>query len=216
MKKILIGVVALSAVAFAGEGTNIYLKAGVDISGKFQKTEVGGTKLNEATNDKGGFEFGVEATREILPNFELGLGVSYQDHGKPEKNRDTIGEQGTYEFGNSGYKSLPVYLTAKYNLPLESNVKPYLKADFGYSFNFDEKDIEGYKVGGNKLTGLSSSIDNGIYYGIGGGVEYKNFVVELMYKANTTDVKYNFQGFPERYKKSYDYTRTTLSVGYKF
>lgn len=204
MKKILLGMVILSFSAMAAEETNLYLKTGLDISGKFEKVELGkGNYVNKSEDDKGGFEFTAEATREFYPNLELGLGLSYQDHGRPEgvsSNRTWI--------QNTGYKSLPVYAVAKYNIPLESNIKPYLKADLGYSFNFDEKELKADR-------NMKTSIDNGLYYGLGAGAEYNNFVVELMYKVNKADVQYKVGGQTSP-KFDYDYSRTTLSVGYKF
>lgn len=205
MKKVLLGLAILSFSAMATEGTNLYLKTGVDISGKFEKKELGnGSYPNKSENDKGGFELTAEATREFYPNLELGLGLSYQDHGRPE-----AGRLGGKEAQNTGYKSLPIYAVAKYNIPLESNVKPYLKADFGYSFNFDEKDLKGDRER------IKTSIDDGLYYGLGGGVEYNNFIVELMYKVNKAEIQYKAKGNTSP-KFDYDYSRTTLSVGYKF
>ena len=53
-----------------------------------------------------------------------------------------------------------------------------------------------------------------MYYGIGAGAEYNNFVVDLMYKVNRAEIKVNDEG--DRIKKDLDYSRVTLSVGYKF
>ncbi|MEF2601160.1 MAG: porin family protein [Fusobacterium mortiferum] len=205
MKKVLLGLAVVSSMAMAGEGTNLYLKTGLDISGKFDKVESQGVTYNKAENDRLGFDLTAEVTREFYPNLELGLGLSYQDHGKPEN----ISIEGEI-IKNTGYKSLPIYAVAKYNIPLESNIKPYLKADLGYSFNFDEKDL---KVDGQ--WSAKSSVDNGLYYGLGAGAEYNNFVVELMYKVNRADVQYDSPN-GKTPKKDYDYSRTTLSVGYRF
>ena len=135
MKKVLLGLAVVSSMAMAGEGTNLYLKTGLDISGKFDKVEVAsGQSLNKSESDRLGFDLTTEVTKEFYPNLELGLGLSYQDHGRPE-----AGKVGNYKFQNTGYKSLPIYGVAKYNIPMEGNIKPYLKADLGYSFNFDER-----------------------------------------------------------------------------
>lgn len=55
---------------------------------------------------------------------------------------------------------------------------------------------------------------NGLYYGIGAGAEYNNFVVDLMYKVNRAEMKAEVDG--KRIKKDLDYSRITLSVGYRF
>lgn len=213
MKNILIGMVAMSCVALAGEGTNLYLSTGIDISGKFEEAKVSNGKqsqnLNKHDSEKSGFELTAEVTKEMVPNLELGLGLSYQDHDRPEalhvsKEKVTI--------KNTGYKSMPLYLVGKYNIPVESNVKPYLKANLGYSFNFGEKDLS-LKEEKDSLK-VGTSIDNGLYYGVGAGIEYNNFIVELMYKANQADIEYKHSGV--KLKDSYDYSRTTLSFGYKF
>lgn len=206
MKKILLGLMIISASAIATENMNIYLKTGLDISGKFDKKEVvPGQYTNKSTSEDSGFEFSTEITREFYPNLELGLGFSYQDHSKPESIIDF--EQGKIQ--NTGYDSFPVYAIAKYNIPIESKIKPYVKADFGYSFNFNEKDL---KAGEERI---KTSIDNGIYYGIGAGAEYNNFIVELVYKVNKADIQYEIDGIKTP-KQDYNYSRTTLSIGYKF
>ena len=204
MKKVLLGLAILSFSAMAAEGTNLYLKTGVDISGKFDKVKVIGENVNKSESDRLGFDLTAEVTREFYPNLELGLGLSYQDHGRPES-VNLNGEK----VQNTEYKSLPIYALVKYNIPLESNIKPYLKADLGYSFNFGEKDLK------TSHTSINTSIDNGLYYGLGAGVEYNNFVVELMYKVNRADVQYDVNGIKTS-SRDYDYSRTTLSVGYRF
>lgn len=204
MKKVLLGLAVISSMAMAAEGTNLYLKTGADISGKFDKVKVGKEFANKSESDRLGFDLTAEVTKEVYPNLELGLGLSYQDHGRPE----SVNHQGE-KIQNTGYKSLPIYGVVKYNLPLESNIKPYLKADLGYSFNFDEKDLKTSNLS------INSSIDNGLYYGLGAGAEYNNFVVELMYKVNRADVQYNGDG-EKSPKFDYDYLRTTLSIGYRF
>ena len=204
MKKVLLGLAVISSMAMAAEGTNLYLKTGADISGKFDKVNILGENANKSESDRLGFDLTAEVTREVYPNLELGLGLSYQDHGRPESVNHQ-GEKGQ----NTGYKSLPIYGVVKYNLPLESNIKPYLKADLGYSFNFAEKDLKTSNLS------INSSIDNGLYYGLGAGAEYNNFIVELMYKVNRADVQYN--GDRKKSPKfDYDYSRTTLSIGYRF
>ena len=204
MKKVLLGLAVISSMAMAAEGTNLYLKTGADISGKFDKVNILGENANKSESDRLGFDLTAEVTKEVYPNLELGLGLSYQDHGRPE----SVNHQGE-KIQNTGYKSLPIYGVVKYNIPLESNIKPYLKADLGYSFNFDEKDLKTSNLS------INSSIDNGLYYGLGAGAEYNNFVVELMYKVNRADVQYNGDG-EKSPKFDYDYSRTTLSIGYRF
>ncbi len=213
MKKILLGLAALSCVSLAAEGTNVYLKAGADMLQRFDKVKVEGEKINKDKGDDFGYELTVEVMREVYPNFELGLGLSYQDHGDPKSVN-----QGGFKIEVPGFKSVPLYITAKYNIPVEGNIKPYLKADLGYSFNSDNGNL--------KLTGVLprsspdslsflTKIENGMYYGIGAGAEYNNFVIDLMYKVNKAKVEIS-NGYDGRIKDDLDYSRVTLSVGYKF
>lgn len=228
MKKLIIGtLVALSATSvLAQEKTNLYLKAGVDISSKYSSTELQGGKVNGGKTKNSGTEFVIEATRFVTPSFELGAGVGYQIHGKPdkassliEKNSFNKGDKLTVE--NTSYRSIPLYVTGKYNFSY-GNIKPYIKSDLGYSFNFNNKDLK-YKLKShdekanpsNDNGKVHTNVENGLYFGIGTGIEYNNFVVELSYKINKAKMTYN-EKYLGKHKKKYDYSRTTLSVGYKF
>ena len=210
MKKVLLGLAVVSSIAMAEEGINLYLKTGIDISGKFKNDSIHGEVSNRAADGDGGFEFAIEGTREVYPNLELGLGIALQDHGKPDKVSLSYNQE-FQTIKNTGYKSVPLYAVAKYNIPLETSVKPYLKADLGYSYNFGEEYVREMFDGSIAKT----SVDNGLYYGLGAGIEYNNFLIELMHKVNKADINYSFNN-GEKLKKNYDYSRTTLSVGYKF
>lgn len=212
MKKVLLGLAVVSSIAMAEEGINLYLKTGIDISGKFKNDSIHGEVSNRAADGDGGFEFAIEGTREVYPNLELGLGIALQDHGKPDKVSLSYNQE-FQTIKNTGYKSVPLYAVAKYNIPLETSVKPYLKADLGYSYNFGESDIT---IMGKNNERVGTSLDNtGLYYGLGAGIEYNNFLFEVMHKVNKADINYSFND-GEKLKKNYDYSRTTLSVGYKF
>lgn len=208
MKKILLGLAALSCVSLAAEGTNVYLKAGADMLQRFDKVKVEGEKVNKDKGDDFGYELTVEVMREVYPNLELGLGLSYQEHGDPKSVK-----QEDFKIEVPGFKSVPLYITAKYNIPVEGNIKPYLKADLGYSFNSDNGNLKIADESGEAET-LLTKVENGMYYGIGAGAEYNNFVIDLMYKINKTKGEVELYG--ERIKKDLDYSRVTLSVGYKF
>ncbi len=214
-KKVLLGLAALSCVSLAAEGTNVYLKAGADMLQRFDEVKYAGKKLNKDDGDDFGYELTVEVMREVYPNFELGLGLSYQDHGDPKKNTNKNWQNEGYDMTSEipGFKSVPLYVTAKYNFPVEGNIKPYLKADLGYSFNSDNGDIKVWDTEGDSFK-YFTKVENGLYYGIGAGAEYNNFVVDLMYKVNRAEMKAEVDG--KRIKKDLDYSRITLSVGYRF
>lgn len=238
MKKILFGLFALSCVSMASE-TNFYFRTGADFGGKFEVIKDEWENYTKKDADDFAWEVAVEVTKEIYPNFELGLGVAYQDHGKPKKlveveNSNTI-DYDVDEYEMCGYTSIPLYLTAKYNFKAINNFIPYIKANIGYSFNDSDDDFKSHTVKYNSATNLpvkdpyienpfdtkdKVKIKNGLYCGIGGGFEYNNFTMDLMYQLNKAKAEINF--FDEedntnyKVKDDFDYSRFTLSVGYKF
>lgn len=223
MKKVLFGLFALSTVAMAAE-TNLYLRAGTDLYGKYDVISVEGYDVSDEDLDEFSYEFAVEATREIYPNLEVGLGLAYQKHGDPETYSvsDSDDESSwTTKYEMPGYTSIPLYLTAKYNFNAINNFVPYIKANLGYSFNDEDGDAKGIDNDtkyGHDVWGYDVKIDDGLYYAIGAGFEYNNFTMDLMYQVNEADVEITDKEYPEdgTLKTDYDYSRVTLSFGYKF
>ena len=214
MKKVLLGLVALSAVSFAAQG-DTYLNArfGGDLGASYTKHKIEDTNVLSNKTDGFGGELALEGYKSITDNFDLGLGLAYQFHA--DRKTQEVSEAGnTGEISGAEYNSLPIYLTAKYNFNLNSKIKPYLKANLGYSFNFGESDLEAKGTGVNAGDDEKTSIDveNGLYWAVGGGVEYKNFTVDLMYAVTKAEATANdFYG-----KEDNDYGRVVLSAGYRF
>ena len=119
------------------------------------------------------------------------------------------------------YDSIPLYITAKYEYPLKNNLIVYVKGNIGYSFNLEKDNIE-LRTKGNmplgvnakkqkeKVTSIDTDIDNGLYYAVGGGIQYKNFFTDLMFQKTFADIE------RKGTKDSLDYSRVTLGVGYTF
>ena len=128
---------------------------------------------------------------EVTPGLEVGAGTAYQWH-KKVKARNSADEN--YE----NYNSVPVYGTAKYTFATPTTVKPYVKGDLGYSAN--NGNIDDYKA------------KNGLYYGVGAGVNYNNFNAEVMYKENQGQYKNDNTGD----KTDANYKRVSVGVGYNF
>lgn len=210
MKKVLLGIFILSSIAMAKENTNVYLKAGLDLYGRFKEIKDENINITKSERKNLGYEFSIEATQNIVPNFELGVGVGFQEHGKPKPGNNIGGEFAKL----SSFKSIPLYVTAKYDFPLVSEWKPYFKTDLGYSFNLKSKKT----LYSDEDFNLKSEYNNGIYWGAGFGVEYNNVVADLMYKMNYGKVKFteNSNGKIRSKSSKIDYGRVTLSVGYKF
>ena len=225
MKKVLFGLFALSTVAMAAE-TYLYLRAGADLNGEYDTVSYYDLKLNKDEADDFSWEIAVEATREVYPKVELGLGLAYQKHGDAKSSNDFVEFDDIPDtifdtkFEMPGYTSIPLYLTAKYNFDAVNNFVPYVKANLGYSFNDGDGDF--------KMSGLSEDgtlegevkgnvkIDDGLYYGIGAGFEYNNFTMDLMYQVNEAEAEVTVSELDVKTKKDYDYSRVTLSFGYKF
>lgn len=211
IKKILLGMTTLSCIALASQDTNLYLKTGADIWQKFDViTPRDSETINRKKADRMGYELTFEATREIYPNLEFGAGISYQDHGST---KSLVDREYDVKLDMPKFSSVPIYLVTKYNIPTNSNIKPYLKADLGYSFNHNSGDLKFTDY--EETIKISSDIKNGLYFGVGAGVEYNNFVADLMYKINKAKFEaISSQG--EKAKEDFDYSRVTLSLGYKF
>ena len=187
MKKILLGLfLVLGAASFSNY--KIEVKGAYDLGGKYH------FEKSSAKGKANAMEAGAEYRYEVTPGLELGGGVAYQAH------------KNLKEYKADMYNSVPVYATAKYTFDTQTAVKPYLKGDLGYSFNNGNHDYGSL----GKFTAK-----NGLYYGVGGGVNFNNVNVELMYKENQGEYKY--EG-PLRASKKYDanYRRVSLGVGYDF
>jgi opacity protein-like surface antigen len=194
MKKVLIGLTALTmatSVMAAGR-TVVETRVGGSFAGAYK------TESDSAWDKKTsgiGYEVAVEGMQEVSDNFFLGLGVAYQNHAK-SKNAltDTKIEKAQI------FKSVPVYLTAKYQFDLGLEFVPFVKANLGYSFNLK----------GDKLMGEKQKMENGLYYAVGAGVDYNNFVMDLSYQVNQGKVD-SVIG-----KLKADHSRVTLGLGYRF
>ena len=175
--------------------SDMYLNArfGGDIMAKYD--EIDGI-LDDSTDGFGG-EVALEGYKMLDDNFDVGLGLAYQFHADRDSKNSVSGVE---------YDSIPVYLTAKYNFITDSNMKPYLKANLGYSFNFNSSDGD---VSG---TSFNTSIDDGLYWAAGAGMEYDNFTVDLMYAVNKAESSADSYSV----KSDNDYERVVLSVGYIF
>ncbi|MGL4909640.1 MAG: hypothetical protein ACRCYM_02090 [Cetobacterium sp.] len=172
--------------------------------GDFSNNNVNGDlfNLSNKTKDFGG-EIALEAYKK-LDKFDLGLGVAYQDH----MGRETAtSDNGLTSYEGVEYKSVPVYLTGRYNVNYwDWAVTPYVKANIGYSFNFDS---ESYKVNNDRY---STSVDDGLYWAAGLGMEYQSFNMDILYGSNQAKSKVG--NLDEKFDNDYD--RVTLSVGYSF
>lgn len=195
---------------------NLYFRVGVSPFAGYEKfsikNENRSQKITDGKPDSLGYEFGIEYTRDINENLELGLGALYQSNSKLKSYAVETGV--TSQLGK--YDSLPVYFTAKYSFDgFNNGIRPYLKGNVGYSFNFNEQ--SGYfSERGQKYT-YSSKVTNGVYLALGGGIEYKNIGIDLMYQVSGADMslKEKESGINSK-KDSFSNAKVTLGLSYKF
>lgn len=208
MKKIILGLFTLSTVAMAQEktGFNINLLTGFDVLGRYSVAKINGVDINKNNADSIGGDIALEATQEIYPGLELGMGVAYQKHGKVEAADSSSKNQ----FDTDRiYDSVPIYTLVKYSLIKNDTSDYYLKGRFGYSVNLNEDDV--------KLKSedkVKTNVDNGLYWGLGIGAEINNWIYEVMYHVNYADLETTAGN--SRNKDNLDYSRVTISFGYQF
>ncbi|UUV19571.1 porin family protein [Fusobacteria bacterium ZRK30] len=210
MKKFFLFVLmVLSTVSFAQSGFYINPKIGVDIISGYERTydENGKTLLDGKTKGLGK-EIAIEGYKVLNEHIDLGLGVAYQVHA----DRKHFDYTGNVDTSGIQYSSVPVYVTGRYNFLFNSEAAPYLKTNLGYSFNFDSSDLEAKNTSTGHTEKTETDVDSGLYLGIGAGIEYKNYTMELMYAINKC--KASAKGSDS--KKRADYDRISLSVGYRF
>ncbi|MGL4392743.1 MAG: hypothetical protein ACRCSK_04870 [Fusobacteriaceae bacterium] len=212
MKKILMGIILLSAVTIAQGKTgkyNIYPKVGVQLLGNYSdyNTMVNQKVIGDTAGS--GFEFGVEWTYNFIGNYEVGIGVGYNINSKHaevkyDSTSDTI--------ALPSYNSIPIYMANKYYFGNFSDWEPYGILDIGYSINklVNNAMENGKNSEENSTLYKDASFSNGIYFGVGAGVEVKNFVVEIAYKITGADYS------RESTTVYHSYSRITLELGYKF
>ena len=188
---------------FSKSETHIYTRAGFGI-GVYDEISIEGINLNDTESDTPPTEISLEVTRDITENLELGLGVAYQNHGNVGRKTYYIENKPLISAKMPSYNSMPVYVVGKYNFGTTTKgYKPYVKADLGISFNnTDDAEFDGEKI--------HVSISNGVYAGLGVGIEKDNFVFDLSYKFNQAKLKED----GESYK--YNSNRVMMSVGYRF
>ncbi len=220
MKKVLLGLFALASVsAVAAEGVNVYGRLGLDVYSHYNKVK--GEDGEVATKAKGKVapSIAVEVTKDLGSNFEAGLGLGYVWHGKRDYKENYIEDNGDKYEDSRKYpaiNSIPLYVTGKYKFDTGSDIKPYIKTDLGYSFNKMKKSTT--VTSKNLSTGETDTYTegfkakNGLYAGVGVGVEYNNVTADLSYVF--TGAKYKYTDGSDADKANNRAVR--LTVGYKF
>lgn len=137
-------------------------------------------------------------------NLEMGGGIAYKYNKLSSKNLPGVSVK--------GLSSVPVYFTTRYNFKNDSEVTPYVKGNLGVAFNSGKIEIK------EGPSSVKFKYNSGIYYGIGAGIQYKNFVTDLSYNINSlkTKLDVDLPGYKANNKFNTNHGALTLSVGYSF
>ena len=215
MKKLILAGLILAGISSYSDEVNI--RGGINVGSRYSKINL----FNSENADDLSYEATVEYLKEITPNVKFGVGTGYQSNPKVSGKGIKISNISMKYEDKKYYDSIPLYITAKYEYPLKNNLIVYVKGNIGYSFNLEKDNIE-LRTKGNmplgvnakkqkeKVTSIDTDIDNGLYYAVGGGIQYKNFFTDLMFQKTFADIE------RKGTKDSLDYSRVTLGVGYTF
>lgn len=179
---ILAFLLVLFTVSYAfAEGT---LKLGFDTSGDHEVSFLGITGSEDVEDS---FSASFEFVGAINDNFGIGGGFTWQSPRSQEK------YPGDFYF-------IPFYGLIKIR-SASKEIAPYFIGQIGYNLIY-EGDTN-YKGDG--------TLDGDLYYGLGGGVIFKNkFQIEFLYSVNCGT--YRFLG----YEFDMEYSKVTLSFGISF
>lgn len=142
-------------------------------------------KTDAGTNDMDmTFSIGTDFYYYAIQSIGLGLGAN-NIFGAKVKNS---GSDARYEFSN-------LYFALKPKISFEDYSVYYL-GQVGY--------------GMIRATDFAGEIENGLYWGLGVGVEYESFIFELLYSTNNAKVKTGLDS------SDITYSTLALNVGYRF
>ena len=222
MKKILLIIGILAGSLAYAEGNIIEVRGGYDLSSvtNFDKDIYSEYDLDKFVEN--GFRLGVEYRREVFPNLQIGAGLEYELSSMDQPgNIRAIKENIDYSYDSGNLSSIPLYITARYVFKNLTDINPYVKANLGYSINSGDTNVKLNNFYSGKLVEeYNSEMKNGMYYGLGFGIEYKNFLVDLTYDITYSKAEekiYNYEdieGFSHDY--DFDIQKLTLSFGYQF
>ncbi|MGL6119782.1 MAG: hypothetical protein ACRC0V_04690, partial [Fusobacteriaceae bacterium] len=231
MKKILLGLIIVSGGIFAEESVelqknisfekiNYYFKLGGKIGGEIYSgysevsdSSVTTIKENIERENKSNSSISLEfqTTYNFTPKIEFGLGTGYYIHPDLKNPQD-----GGYLI--AGYSSIPIYIIGKYTFMENSTFNPYLIGNIGYSFNkysFTKSPPEQGTTSPYPSEAIYSP-KNGLYYGIGAGVQYKSWSLDIMYKIFYSEYEY-VGGTTVDFKNlsPMNYSAVGFTIGYK-
>lgn len=182
-------VLALSFLSIIFMGSYAFaestIKIGLDMAGE-HKVSVVGVSSSEDVNM--GISLSGEYVSAIDKNIGIGFGMTFQI---PRAQKDYPGN----------FNFIPLYGLVKIG-SVASEVSPYLIGQLGYNLLY---------MGDNTYKG-DGSLSGGIYYGIGGGLIFRNLSqIEILYSVNKGS--WELAGYPNF---DVEYSKITLSFGFNF
>ncbi|WP_101776374.1 outer membrane beta-barrel protein [Pasteurella oralis] len=232
MKKIMLGmlVFATSNAMALGHNFNLYGKMGVDLVSRFDRIAI---TRNETQAPKKTAHFSpsffAEITYNATPKTELGFGLGYvyrKHYDYKVAQKTNSGNNALIdvieEYPVNRYFSIPLYFLVKHNFQIQQNLHSYIKVDFGHAFNkiksnmtlIEHNDYIGNGKYHTTQHNISLNVENGNYYGVGFGIEYKNMLAELAYTHTDSHLTYSSKLIRGEAKYNNDSLR--FSVGYRF
>ena len=218
MKKLILSVFILTTLVSFAEGNSVDVRAGLDLGSKSK------VKNEDFSFDllKKGFEIGTEYRRNLGAGFEAGAGIFYKRNNfKKEALDDALVDEASYDTKYKSFNAVPIYATARYNFNTNSDFVPYIKANLGYSINSGKAESNYTGVGTSKYYDIAGKLNekfefkNGLYYGLGTGLKYKNFFADLSYNVIRAKVENNYMS-SARYSSVTASGTTTRSTEYEF
>lgn len=218
MKKLILSVFILTTLVSFAEGNSVDVRAGLDLGSKSK------VKNEDFSFDllKKGFEIGTEYRRNLGAGFEAGAGIFYKRNNfKKEVLDDALVDEASYDTKYKSFTAVPIYATARYNFNTNSDFVPYIKANLGYSINSGKAESNYTGVGTSKYYDIAGKLNekfefkNGLYYGLGTGLKYKNFFADLSYNVIRAKVENNYMS-SARYSSVTASGTTTRSTEYEF
>lgn len=202
MKKLLL-VILIATISFTSFAEGIEIRSGIDFSGNSDYSIEDSDKLS-LDETSGELDPGYVLKVEYLfgETFEYGVGLAYKELGES----DAIDTMNSVSVSGSLLSSTILYGTVKYNLGIEG-MQPYIKGNLGLTSSTSKLWSGSISTAAN----YEISYDPGIYYGLGFGVEYNNYIIELIQEVQTVMIKEDGSDLVELTAST-----TTLEFGYKF
>ncbi len=139
-------------------------------------------------------------------SLDLGLGADLQ--GKRDMKLSSPSAEATVK----DISCIPIYVTASYYLSTKSVLKPMLVAQLGISLN-DQKSVQTDEDWYDKR-----QVEDGLFYGVGMGLQYNNLSFNILYRVNEVYVqtdRYHNGVLDYSYEHDENINQVNMTLGYR-